>query len=161
MAKTKQYRIPVPIIPEELIGVTEECLHCQHWSEIPWLNELTYPKQAVEPDDGNGKGYWVPVSFDFPCKNCKSIIRVNVPVKKTLSVWTVYGDESERRIDNKFFFCITLIALHNKRHKNIARQISKLKKSIRPNIEPDAWQLHFTEILNDGKRGAKSSLFLR
>ncbi len=151
--RKQPYRIPEPLVPEELANLTHPCSNCGHVSQISWHLKQKFPKQPIAPDDGADLGCWVPVSFQVPCRGCGKEIAVDVPLKETKSNWTLYGDEAGRLnmsgpsgADKTHFFCMTLVGLHNRMHKRVQSQINKLKKKVRPHLDPANWHLHFTEI---------------
>ncbi|MGN8084593.1 hypothetical protein ACTJK6_00955 [Ralstonia sp. 22086] len=116
---------------------------------------MKFPKHPVKSD--HGPGHWVPVGIPLTCSSeaCKHEFFVDVPILPNQSRWALYGDEAARYIssppveyssDPLHFYCITLVALHQRRHERVRKQIFNLKKAIRPTEDPDSWVHHFTEI---------------
>jgi len=162
--RKKPYRPSPSLVPEDLSGKKYECENCGSMVEVPWTEKLDFPKQPVQPN--NGEGFWVPISFPLKCTDCNTTFDVKVEVKDNESLWHLYGDEAGRFIHRKTtkhdvdlnFFCITLVALHQSKHSRVIRSIRKLKKSIVPSLDPDQWQHHFTDIWSAKPNSDKYSI---
>lgn len=131
------------------------CPICKTETEIPWLEKMEYPKQPLKSDHGHH--HWVPVDFPLACSSeeCKNVFFIKVPILPNKNRWALYGDEAARYIslppteysaEPLNFYCLTLVALHKRLHDRVRKQISNLKKDIRPSEDPDSWGHHFTEI---------------
>lgn len=143
------------LVPTELLGMKRACPICKTETDIPWLEEMEYPKQPVKSD--HGPHYWVPVSFPLTCSSekCKHVFSIEIPILPNKNRWSLYGDEAARHISTPpaehsleplNFYCVSLVALHKKSHERVRNQLLKLKKEIRPDMDPDSWSHHFTKI---------------
>ena len=152
--RKRPYRAMPGLVPEELIGMNGTCPICKTETAIPWLEKMEFPKHPVKSDHG---GHWVPVDIPLRCSSeaCKHDFFIKVPRLPDNNRWSLYGDEAARYISQPpaehsteplNFHCVTLVALHKRRHERVRKQIYTLKKSIRPNEDPDSWVHHFTEI---------------
>lgn len=153
--RKRPHRSTPGLVPEELLGMKGSCPICKTETEIPWLEKMEYPKQPVKSD--HGQHHWVPVDFPLTCSSegCKHVFFITTPVLPNKNRWALYGDEAARYIslppkdhspEPLNFYCITLVALHKRRHERVRKQIFNLKKQIRPNQDPNSWAHHFTEI---------------
>jgi hypothetical protein len=149
------YRRNAGLVPEELIGKTATCPKFGTQVSIPWLEKLPFPQQPIKPNDGIGN--WVPASIPLRChvELCTCDFFVEVPRQPNDNRWALYGDEAGRYValpDSQYssqplhFFCISLVALHARRHERVRKQIRNIKRSIFPSKDPDSWSHHFTEI---------------
>lgn len=153
--RRRPHRAAPGLVPEELLGMKGICPICRAEVEIPWLEKMVFPKQPIKAD--HGQGHWVPVGIPLTCSSeaCKHDFFINVPILPNKNRWTLYGDEASRYISQPpaehsseplNFYCVTLVALHARRHERVRKQIFNLKKVIRPTEDPDSWVHHFTEI---------------
>lgn len=152
--KNLPYRIPPALVPVELAQAAPTCPNCGTPSPIDWSGTQEYPQQPIP--GGLGDGHWVPSSISIQCHGtCQEMFKIDTPRNKVDSIWTVYGDEAARFIQNPskdvsddplHFFCITLVGLHNRRRGRVFQQLRKIKRALRPSEEPDSWEHHFTEI---------------
>ncbi|MFG0460816.1 hypothetical protein ACF8GG_15920 [Pseudomonas sp. yb_1] len=161
MAKPKKrYKKHPGLLLSELEKVTSPCTNCGADNSIDWLNEMRFPHEAIEPHGGGGR--WVPISVPVQCKICESHYHHKIPVLERESTWHLYGDEAWRIIEDKgkriHFFCITLVALHNSRQEELNLKLRKFKLEARPELAPEEWPHHFTEIWSDS--GAKRKFAL-
>jgi hypothetical protein len=150
--RKQPYRPSPGLVPQDLVHKKYECPDCGSMVEVPWTEKLEFPKQPIQPN--SGEGFFVPAGFPLRCHDCNSKFDVEVEIKENESIWHLYGDEAGRYIHRNTtkhgvdlnFFCITLVALHRRKHSRVQRSIRKLKKSIKPTVDPDQWQHHFTDI---------------
>lgn len=162
--RNQPYRPSPRLVPEDLCNTRHECPTCKAMVEVPWTEKLKFPKQPIQPY--SGKGFFVPVSYPLHCGDCDTDFDVQIEAKKNESLWHLYGDEAGRFIhkstnnhgNDLSFFCITLVSLHQSRHSRVKKSIRKLKKSIAPELEPDEWQHHFTDIWSSKPESKKYSL---
>lgn len=157
--RKQPYRFAPHLVPAELVGASYPCPECGSASPVPWTEKLLFPKQPLAHNEGGG--YFVPASLPLLCGSCHAAFEIEIPRIKAQSVWTIYGDEAGRYIDQPpakystealHFFCITLVGLHNRRRERVRKQIQRLKKSIVPDRDPEDWQLHFRKIWgSDGR----------
>ncbi|MBU9273046.1 hypothetical protein [Burkholderia gladioli] len=153
--RKRPHRAAPGLVPVELLGMKGACPICKTETEIPWLAKMEFPKQPIKSD--HGQGHWVPVDIPLTCSSdvCRHNFSIKAPILPDKNRWALYGDEAARYISHPpaehsseplNFYCVTLVALHKRRHDRVRRQIFNLKKSIRPTEDPDSWVHHFTEI---------------
>lgn len=153
----KQYRKNPGLILRELEGTTSHCSNCGVENAIDWLKEMKFPHEPVKPNQGDGR--WIPVSIPIECSGCKLNYVYQIPVIERESTWGLYGDEAGRIVEfngeRLHFFCLTLVGLHKRKHKLLQLKLNKLKLDANPDVAPEAWTHHFTEIWSDSGPGRR------
>ncbi|MBK5412069.1 hypothetical protein JFU58_26530 [Pseudomonas sp. TH34] len=147
----KQYRKNPGLNLIELEATTSSCSACGTENAIDWLGDMKYPHEAVVPNHGDGR--WIPVSVPVKCSNCMLDYHHNIPIIDRDGTWGLYGDEAGRIVEFNgkriHFFCLTLIGLHRSKHELIKSKLNKFKLDARPDLAPETWTHHFTEIWSD------------
>lgn len=161
------YRAAPGIIPDELYGKAFNCPECGCAVQVPWLKNQNEPSQPIIPN--SGVGFWVPADFLLKCntQSCNNTFNVSTPSLPIECNWHLYGDEAGRYIkkpSNKYsneplhFFCITLVGLHRDKSNFVKTELEELKRSIIPDIDPNDWTHHFTQIWNSKYGNGKYTL---
>lgn len=146
------FRPPPPLIPKHLLGAEYTCSSCKRRNQIDWTKPQPFPKQPIVLT--LGEGHLVPTSITQVCL-CGNYNHVPIPTKNIESSWGLFGDEAERIFSEgelpgeprkAHFFTMTLASMHQNGALRFQRRLNRLKKSVRPDWEPDTWKLHMTEI---------------
>lgn len=151
MVDKRPFRKNPGVVPVDLDTVKATCIYCGFKNDINWVEDLLFPKEPIELSDASG--HWVPVSFPITCLDCKKDFDFNTPIKEKESTWNLFGDEAARIITRNgkqiSFFCISLVGLHKDKHDIAKNKIQKLKLVARPDVAPELWPHHFTQIWSD------------
>lgn len=144
------------LVPEELENLKFECGDCGEKLEVDWVKNMEYPATPIQCNDG--KAVLLPVSVPVECLNleCGKRNNINVPKKPIKGGMSLFGDEAARDVKvrkagelrDARFACITLAYLTLEKHEEFKRRFNEIKLLARPDVPPESWVHHFSDIWN-------------
>lgn len=148
------YRKNPHLVPDDYKYLKFSCNICNSNLNVDWTEDTEYPATPIASNDG--KGYFLPVSIQARCENseCRELNHLPVPRNPVRGGMSLFGDEAARDVRirrrgdvrNARFSCISLVNLTLEKHGEFKKKFDELKLLARPDISPDEWSHHFSDI---------------
>lgn len=154
--------IPLRLVPEDLAQLTAVCNKCGNSQRPDWFEVKPEPLVPVKPADTppEDPGRWVPHSMMFACERCGDMLSLEYPRRSLRARCSLFADEAIRRDDRsgREVFTYALVGGTTQVVDAASDALSKLKASLEPSLEPDAWRFHM-RVLWSGQQRRKDRVF--
>ncbi len=136
---------PVLLCPTDAKNLNIACQN-GHKFKPPWRDKMPFEFSPIESADGY---QFVLQKIPIKCPECGFYADFTFPSSaKNMGTVDLYGDESYHWNENKtelaYFYCFFSLLPEGK--QQICKEISDIKSTIRPLVDPEMWFLHAAEM---------------
>ena len=144
-------------VPQDLLAIRLKCASegCAHEFPIPFKERQAQPIEPVYPLDYNKQTndrFWVCQSTQINCPNCGKKVNLELPQQNAKAIVTLFVDEAQRPIGDREIWLFAASGADSRAIEEVCERLRRLKRSLIPNVDPDAWQLHMTELWHGDER---------
>jgi hypothetical protein len=141
-----------PFLPEALAEIEVTCDQCGRGVRPNFWQEFEEPFTPIYPDGTSGeKGSWRQTDAIVDC-SCGGKATISLDPTRLGHGVFFFGDEADRSIDPWSFHFYTLIGGTSGVINEISHAVLDIKARYVPDLNPDEWRIHATEMLNARKR---------
>jgi hypothetical protein len=144
-------------VPQELLDIRLKCAAetCAHEFPIPFKERQARPIEPIFPmdyDKQTNDRYWVCQSTQINCPNCGKKVTLALPLQNAKATITLFVDEAKRQIGDKELWLFAASGADSRAIEGVCERLRTLKRTLVPNIDPDTWRLHMTELWHGDER---------
>ncbi|WP_417317132.1 hypothetical protein [Emcibacter sp.] len=141
-----------PFLPEEIANIHKLCDSCGKIVRPNFWSEFDGPFIPIYPDGTKGeKGAFIQISATTSC-GCGAKTSFDIEAKRLKHFIHFYGDEAERQVRNYDLLVYSLIGGTSGQIQQIEEDVRALKCEVLPDIDPESWRIHTTEMMDSKKR---------
>lgn len=144
-------------VPQDLLDLRLKCVaeKCGEQFPIPFRQRQSRPIEPVFPldyDERTNNRFWVCQALQVECPKCGRKVMVQLPQQQSQAIITLFVDEAQRTVQNRELWLFAATGSDARAMGGLCERIRKLKRSLFPDIDPDTWRLHMTELWHGDAR---------